>query len=66
MEVGTQVTDGEETLDKSKLDLSKLNAGSSMAIIKNGEIYASINPDVDAIKNDEETKNWLSKYIDIR
>ena len=63
-EVGTQVTNGEETLDKSKLDTSKLNGG-SVAIVKNGEIYASIDPDADAIKNDEETKNWLSKYIDI-
>ncbi len=63
-DVGTSVVDGDETLEKSKLDLNKLNAG-SVAIIKNGEIYASINPNVDSIKNDEETKNWLSKYIDI-
>ena len=46
------------------LDLSKTNGG-SIIIIKNGEIYASVNPDVDAIKNDKETRNWLSKYIDI-
>lgn len=63
-DVGTPVSDGDETLEKSKLDTSKLNGG-SVAIVKDGEIYASINPDVDAIKNDEETKNWLSKYIDI-
>lgn len=62
--VGSPVTNGEETLQNSKLDTSKLNGG-SVAIVKNGELYASINPDVDAIKNDKETKNWLSKYIDI-
>ena len=55
---------GDNTLDESKLDLSKTNGG-SIIIIKNGEIYASVNPDVDAIKNDKETRNWLSKYIDI-
>ena len=63
-DVGTPVSDGDETLEESKLDTSKLNGG-SVAIIKDGEIYASINPDVDAIKNDEDTKNWLSKYIDL-
>lgn len=56
---------GEETLEKSKLNVNKLNGG-SIAIVKDGEIYASINPDVDAIKNDKETKNWLSTYIDIK
>ena len=64
-EVGTPVSDGDETLQNSKMDTSHLNNG-SIAIVKDGELYASINPDVDAIKNDEETKNWLSKYIDIR
>lgn len=55
---------GDDTLEKSKIDTNKFNGG-SIIIIKNGEVYASINPDVDAIKNDEETRNWLSKYIDI-
>lgn len=64
LDVGTAVSDGDETLDNSKLDMSKLKIG-SVVIIKNGELYASIDPDVDSIKNDEETKNWLSKYIDI-
>lgn len=63
-DVGTPASDGDETIEKSKLDTSKLNGG-SVAIVKDGEIYASINPDVDAIKNDKETKDWLSKYIDI-
>ena len=55
---------GDETLEKSKVDINKLNGG-SIIIVKDGEVYASVNPDVDAIKNDKETKNWLSKYIDI-
>ena len=63
--VGTPVTDGDETLEKSKLDTSNLNSG-SVAIVKDGEIYVSINPNVDSIKSDEEIKNWLSKYIDIQ
>lgn len=63
-DVGTPVLDGDETLQNSKLDTSKLNSG-SVAIVKNGELYVSIDPDIDSIKNDEETKNWLSKYIDI-
>lgn len=64
-DVGTPVSDGDETLQKSKLDTSKWNGG-SVAIVKNGEIYASINPDVDSIKNDEEIQSWLSKYINIK
>ena len=63
-DVGTSVSNGDETLQNSKLDTSKLNNG-SVAIVKNGELYVSIDPDIDSIKNDEETKNWLSKYIDI-
>lgn len=56
---------GDDILLKSKLDISKLHNNSSIAIIKDGKLYASIDPNVDSIKNDEETKNWLSKYIDI-
>lgn len=62
--VGTSQYNGDETLERSKLDLDKLKGG-SIAIVKNGEIYVSINPDIDSLKSDEETKNWLSKYIDI-
>lgn len=48
-----------------KLDISKLY-GNSVTIIKEGEIYANINPNVDSIKSDEEVKKWLSNYIDIK
>ena len=37
----------------------------SVIIVKNGSIYASIDPNADSIKNDDELKNWLSKYIEI-
>lgn len=54
----------DDSFSKSNIDFSKWNRG-SIAILKDGEIYASIDPDVDSIKNDEELKNWLSKYIEI-
>lgn len=54
----------DESLYRSKLNTDKLKGG-SVAIVKDGEIYATIDPDADAIKNDEETKNWLSKYIEL-
>ena len=37
-----------------------------LIIVKNGKIHASIDPEKDAIKDDNENKNWLSKYIDIK
>ena len=61
---GTSPFNGDETIERSKLELNKLKGG-SIAIVKEGKIYVSIDPDIDAIKSDEETKNWLSKYIDI-
>ena len=64
IEVGTPVTDGEETLYNSKLDTSNINAG-SVAIVKDGKIFASVNPDVDSIRSDEEVENWLSKYVEM-
>lgn len=57
-------TTGDETLEKSDL-VKKLSKG-SVVIVKNGEVYASVNPNVDAIKNDEEMRNWLGKYINIK
>ena len=64
--VGTATSNGEETLEKSHLDTKDFNWSSSVMIVKNGNIYASINPDIDSIKNDSELKNWLSKYIDLK
>jgi len=64
--VGNSVSNGEETLEKSHLDTSNFNWSSSVIIVKDGSIYATINPDVDSIKSDEDTKNWLNKYINVR
>ena len=52
----------DEGQEKVNLDLTDLL---SVVIIKEGKIYASLNPDEDSIKSDEEVRNWLTKYIDI-
>ena len=64
-DVGTATSTGEETLEKSKLDISNYKWG-SIIIVKNGKIHDSIDPSKDAIKSDDEVKNWLSKSIDIK
>ena len=52
--------------DTSAYD-SKLNAnnynGASVVIYKEGEIFAAADPNAEAIKSDEEMRNWLEKYI---
>lgn len=55
---------GDTTLSDSKFDYTILN-GSSIAIFKEGTLYASIDPNIDAIKDDKELKNWLSNYVKI-
>ena len=59
--------DGREVaIGRSNLDLKKLvNSEGSIVIVKEGKIYAVINPNVDTLKNDNEVRNWLSKYIKI-
>lgn len=77
LEVGSPTYDDDKTLSHSKLigvyepnfdeyyhNYDKIGS-SSVVIVINGEIYASIDPDSTSIKSDEELKNWLSKYIDI-
>ena len=49
----------------SKLNIDGYNHG-SITIVKNGKIYVSLNPDIVSLKNVLETKNWLSKYIDLK
>ena len=39
---------------------------SSVVIMKDGEFYAALNPDVYAVKSDRELRNWLEKYIDLK
>ncbi len=55
---------GDETLGKAKLDLSNYKYG-AILVIKDGKLYDSTDPDVDALKSDDDIINWLSKYIDI-
>ena len=58
------VSDYDQSLYRSMIDYSKVSA-SSIVVFKDGEIYAGLNPDVYSIKNDDEVKAWLSKYIDL-
>ena len=55
---------GDNTLGSSKLDLSDYKYG-AILIIKDGKLYDSTDPDVDALKSNEDIINWLSKYINI-
>ena len=59
--------DGREVaIGRSNLDLKNLETSEgSIVIVKEGKIYAVINPNVDTLKNDNEVRNWLSKYIKI-
>ncbi len=52
------------SLYESKIDTDRLS-GVSLAIYRDGELYAALDPDVYAIKSDDETKSWLKKYLDI-
>lgn len=53
-------------IGRSNLDLKKLeNSEGSIVIVKEGKIYAVIDPNVDTLKDDNEVRNWLSKYIKI-
>ncbi len=53
----------DETIERTQMDVSKITG--SIIVMKDGEIYANVNPDIDSISSFEETKNWLSKYIDV-
>ena len=55
---------GDEAFHSSKLDKSDYKGG-AIVIVKEGKIYASTDPDVDALKSKEDIINWLSKYINI-
>lgn len=63
LDVGSTPYDGDEVLERSKF---KIEGTKPVIIINNGEIYATVDKNVNSIKNDEEMKNWLNKYIDIK
>lgn len=56
---------GETGLDKTKLDTSNLKGG-SINIIKDGKVVVAIDPSVDVLRDENEVKNWIKKYIDIK
>ena len=58
------VSEYDRSLYESKIDYNKVGA-SAAAIFKDGELYATLDPDAYSIKSDEELINWFSKYIDI-
>ena len=53
-----------DSVYNSKLNQNKIGDG-SIIIVKDGEIYGSIDFEKLSIKDEEEFKNWLNKYIDI-
>ena len=59
-----QYGNGDEAFYSSKLDKSDYKNG-AIVIIKEGKIHATIDPDKDSTNSYEETRNWLSRYIDI-
>ena len=61
---GTSPQNGDETLEKINIDFREIYSG-IIVFIKNGEVYAKVDPNVDSLKSDEDVKNWLSNYIDI-
>ena len=48
----------------SNIDDKDLNSG-VVVVVKEGKIYSVLRRDYDAIKSDEETKTWLSKFVDL-
>ena len=55
---------GDTTFYESKLDITNYKYG-SIAIIKEGKLYASSDPNEESFKSEEDIINWLSKYIKI-
>ena len=58
------VSEYDTSLYKSLIDYNKVTA-SSIAIFKDGELYAGLNPDLYSMKSDDDVKAWFAKYIDL-
>ncbi|MCR4673094.1 MAG: Ig-like domain-containing protein [Lachnospiraceae bacterium] len=58
------VSEYDRSLYNSHIDYNKAVA-SSVVIMKDGQIYAGLDPDAYSLKNDEDLRNWLEKYIDL-
>lgn len=55
----------DKTLEKSKIDQTKLNGGSIM-IISKGNVGVAVDPNADSLKNEDEVRTWLDKYINLK
>jgi rhodanese-related sulfurtransferase len=58
----TGAGNGDKTFFESRLDTTDYKGG-AMAVVKEGKLYASTDPNTDSIKSEEDIINWLSKYI---
>ncbi len=63
--IDTLSCNGDESIERSKIYIDEFE-NAPIIIIKGGEIYKYVDPNSISIKNDEETKNWLNKYINIK
>ena len=50
----------------SAKDLGIEEIKGSVIIVKDGEVYVNVDTDVDSLRSDEEVKEWLIKYIDVK
>ena len=65
LRLGEDSSAGDQIFYQSKLFNDNVYGG-SIVIIKDGSLFTIVDQDRDSIKNDEETNNWLSKYIDLK
>ena len=62
---GNDASNGDTMMDMTKL-IDEEIYGSSVILIKDGELYATLDPDIMAISSDTELKTWFSKYIELK
>ena len=55
----------ESILQDSKLNYDNYISG-SIIFVKEGKLYEYIDPEKHSFKNDQELKNWLNRFIDIK
>ena len=65
LRLGENYYTGDQIFYQSKLFNDNVYGG-SIVIIKDGSLFTIVDQDRDSIKNEEETINWLSKYIDLK
>ena len=65
LRLGEDYDTGDQIFYQSKLFHDNVYGG-SIVIIKDGSLFTIVDQDRDSIKNEDETNNWLSKYIDLK